>query len=145
MKEECFHLGLKALIRNSKNEFLILKALSKSREYFDLPGGRIHKNESLEQGLTREVFEETGITKFKSMEPIGMFLSDIRIKVNLEEIGLIHYFYFCEVDNPNITLSLEHISYEWCNAKDAIEKLFKKVPENLIIKLLEHAPSSSLS
>jgi 8-oxo-dGTP pyrophosphatase MutT (NUDIX family) len=63
MNEDNFHLGIKALIRNSKGEYLLLKT-NKARidkEYYDIPGGRIKRGEDIINTLKREVFEETGI------------------------------------------------------------------------------------
>lgn len=68
MNEDCFHLGIKALIRNSEGKLLLLKvnpAQLRNHEgdpYWDLSGGRIHRGSTIEETLRREVAEETGIT-----------------------------------------------------------------------------------
>lgn len=66
MSEDTFHLGVKALIQNNGNQLLVLRKKPKrpqdaGRVVWDLPGGRIHRGESLEMGLEREVFEEIGL------------------------------------------------------------------------------------
>lgn len=57
------HCIANAILRNSHNEILVLRR-SKERLMFplcwDLPGGHINRNESLEDGLAREVKEEIG-------------------------------------------------------------------------------------
>lgn len=46
-KEDTFHLGVKALIRNPNKKFLLLKRESKfNKNYWDLPGGCLQKGES---------------------------------------------------------------------------------------------------
>ncbi len=48
MSEDIFHLGIKALIRNSEDMILLLQVNPKAldgpkRDYWDLPGGRVQK------------------------------------------------------------------------------------------------------
>ena len=53
-----------AVIINKKGEFLILelvKSKKYSKEAWMLPGGRLETNDASEQGLQREVIEETGL------------------------------------------------------------------------------------
>lgn len=64
--EDSFHLGIKALIRNSDGKALLLKVNKEQLKgysgeaYWDIAGGRIHKNSTVEETLRREVEEETG-------------------------------------------------------------------------------------
>lgn len=58
--EDSFHLGIKVLLRNIEEKFLLLERAHKTRgTYWDIPGGRIHKNESITEALKREIEEET--------------------------------------------------------------------------------------
>ncbi len=50
-------IRVKALIINSKNEIL----LGYCHKTYQFPGGHVEENESLEEGLKREIKEETGI------------------------------------------------------------------------------------
>jgi mutator protein MutT len=54
-----------AIIRNGRNEILVLRR-SQNRSLlplcWDLPGGHVENNETLEQGLHREVMEEIGVS-----------------------------------------------------------------------------------
>jgi len=56
MQEDCFHLGVKVLLYDSEGRVLLLK----KGPYWDLPGGRLQKGETLMETLQREVEEETG-------------------------------------------------------------------------------------
>jgi len=56
-------LTVKAVIVNSQNEILLLKRSNKilNPGKWDLPGGTLEKAETLEEALTREIQEETGL------------------------------------------------------------------------------------
>lgn len=56
--EDIFHLGIKALLRNEEGRVLLLKVNPKKlrgeqRDYWDLPGGRIQKGDSVLDTLRR--------------------------------------------------------------------------------------------
>ncbi len=44
-----------------KNQVLLIHRIKKSDEYYVYPGGHLKTNESVIDGLNREIFEETGI------------------------------------------------------------------------------------
>lgn len=65
-----------AVIRNSKGEVLIGQHSSSKRKpyplFWDLPGGKLEKDETVDECLNREIFEELGV-KIKSSKLIGVF------------------------------------------------------------------------
>jgi 8-oxo-dGTP diphosphatase len=65
-------VGVKVLIRNDQNQYLFMKRsqelLDGSGIRWDVPGGRIDPEETLHQGLEREVMEETGLTLTGELE-----------------------------------------------------------------------------
>ncbi len=80
-KNDIFYLGVKALIVNLGGKLLVLqknpKRLNQIEARWDIPGGRMQKNESLETALKREVSEETGLQNFIYMtawipSPLGL-------------------------------------------------------------------------
>lgn len=138
-KEDCFHLGVKALIHDRDGRLLLLKLNPekvKGEDYWDIPGGRIQKNESLEDALKREVYEETGLQNITRMTPFTMALSSIRIPVQKGDVGLIFATFLCDVsgDCP-IQLSNEHIQFGWFEAGRAAELLAVNYPSQLTEKL----------
>jgi len=143
MREDSFHLGIKAIIKNKQGKILLLKVNRaklknyKSKAYWDIPGGRIHKKSSIEETLKREVKEETGIKDIKSFKPFSMVLSNIRIPISKnKDVGLILASYICEVENiKNIRISDEHTEYKWFNPSKASELLKVKYPKEFIEKL----------
>lgn len=133
MSEDCFHLGLKAIIFNEGNKVLLLKGKNrKGLIYWDIPGGRIQKDEDVLCGLKREVFEETGIDSLQEISPICFSLSEIRFDVGSANFGLIYYFFQSRAENAEVKLSHEHHYYEWCDLKEAIVKIEKDAPKELL-------------
>ena len=141
--EDSFHLGIKALITNSKSEILLLKvnpaALKKQTDpYWDLPGGRIKKGDTIEQTLQREVEEETGITELLNIQEVGMVMSNIRIPIGEDDVGLILGIFNCKIDdNSEIKISFEHLEYKWFSAKEAADLLKVKYPKVFTDKVAE--------
>lgn len=137
MKEDCFHLGIKAIIQNETGKILLLKTNPnlllgyEDEGYWDIPGGRIHKDSPIEETLRRELKEETGITSIKTISPFKMVLSNIRIPLNDagESVGLILSAHICTVDSAEtITLSDEHIEFQWFDPMEAAQLLEHKYP-----------------
>ena len=66
--QKCF-IPIKAgggLVRNKKGEFLLIFR----RGVWDLPKGKLQKNESFEEGALREVEEECGLSGIKLQRPL---------------------------------------------------------------------------
>lgn len=142
MNEDVFHLGIKALIRNDSGKILLLKVnLEKLQNhslgaYWDIPGGRIHKDSTVEDTLRREVEEETGITSIKSFSKLDMVLSNIRIPLGDSTLGLILGVYVCDVEKPfEIKISEEHTEAQWFDPKEAADLLKVKYPADFCSKI----------
>ncbi|CAA6826464.1 MAG: MutT domain protein-like, partial [uncultured Sulfurovum sp.] len=55
-------IGVGAVVINDKNELLMVRdRIHTSRSLYKLPGGMLEPSQSLEEGVVREVWEETGI------------------------------------------------------------------------------------
>jgi len=139
MGEDLFHLGVKALIVNGAGQVLLLKVnpeqlkgiSGNSANYWDLPGGRIHRGASVKETLVREVEEELGVRDLTVLRPIGMVLSNIRIPLrDGSDVGLVLSVYECCMsENAVLTISSEHLSYEWFTVKEAAKLLAVKYPK----------------
>jgi len=68
------------------NKILLIHRRKEGREYWVVPGGGVEEGEGLEQGLIREVKEETGLDLIRYN----------LIAQNTED-EIEHYFYICEL------------------------------------------------
>ncbi|MCE5293312.1 MAG: NUDIX hydrolase [Chlamydiales bacterium] len=136
-KEDCFHLGVKALIFNEKNKMLLLERhLPSKKMYWDIPGGRLQRGESLMETLMREVKEETGFEKISDIRPFTMLLTNIRIPAQEGDVGLIFSIFYCKILGiATPILSDEHVGFDWLDPKEAARKLEAQYPPEFLANL----------
>ena len=121
-----FPVSIKAIVIDD-NRVLCLK---NERNEWDLPGGKIHFNEDIEECLIREVKEETNlnIKNLNILTPLNLVFNDVPVFVLL---------YTAEIscDSP-LSISYEHADYNFFLKSD-IENLnmsqaYKHLIEDLI-------------
>ena len=98
--------AIKAIIRKG-DLILLIKKSDKVDIYpgsWDLPGGRLDPEESWNQGLAREVREETGLEV--------KFIREIREWEN-KKWDTIGKTVLCEYVTGEVQLSWEHTKYRW--------------------------------
>lgn len=136
-KIDSFHVGVKALIFNAEGEVLLLERDHPIKKiYWDIPGGRLQKGESLMDTLVREVKEETGLDGINEFYPFTMVLTDIRIPIYDDSVGLIFSIFRCNLSRPfQPILSSEHINFGWFSPLEASQKLKAQYPIEFIEKL----------
>lgn len=120
----------KVVLVDQKNRTLFLKRSDYVDKYagdWDLPGGHLKPNESLESGLARETKEETQL--------------DVREPVFLLKIDNLHFFY-AMYDSQEVKLSHEHTDYKFFNKEDlnSDEKF-----QNVALKALEKIESENIN
>jgi 8-oxo-dGTP diphosphatase len=102
-----------------KNDTFLLLKRNRSPYIWGPPGGRLHRNEHPEQGLIREIFEETAL-RITVDRPVTTWF------------GKFHNEYLLSIDylciNPigDLRLSLEHKEYEWVALDDLKSYLLSK-------------------
>lgn len=88
-------IRVKALMINSKKEILLAEAFTT----IQFPGGHLEEGESLNEGLKREVLEETGIILNQNYEPffcLKYFLKNYPVIGNNRSIEIYYYFIFTD-------------------------------------------------
>jgi len=139
--EQKFHVGVKALILNEDNQILLLRAnpkeMSNKLEHWDLPGGRIEGNDSIEATLVKEVEEELGTRDIEIIEHFDTFISNFKIPVEDGSVSLMLIVYKCKLSDNNMKfkLSSENLEYKWVSIDEAKELLKVKYPESFIKRL----------
>ena len=112
-------------IERRKSLYLLLhypsSAKSKS-EYWDLPKGHIEKGETEEETVKREVREETGLQGLKLFTG---FREEIRYWFRFEQqtISKTVAFYLLQTTQKEITISSEHVGFQWLPYKEALDVL----------------------
>ncbi len=105
-------VGVKALIFNKEGNVLVMKRnpikYPKVGNMWDIPGGRINPETTLEDNLKREIVEETGL-KPKILSLIAA--QDI-IKPEIRVIRLTYVSYETSLGNK-VKLSEEHTEFKW--------------------------------
>lgn len=136
-KIDSFYVGVKALIFNEEGRVLLLERDHPIKKiYWDIPGGRLHKGESLMDTLVREVKEETGLDDTHEFYPFTTVLTDIRIPIYEDSVGLIFSIFRCNLSVPfQPILSSEHINFGWFTPFEAAQKLKVQYPIEFIENL----------
>ena len=142
MAERKFHIGVKALITDG-GRILILKTNSIGMhhdhpDHWDLPGGRIEENDSVEKTLHKELKEELGVENVNVLGDFDTGISNLSYKVDGDDVGLMLMVYRCSLaDNTSFKLSSEHLEYKWASIDEAKELLKIKFSNSFIEKLDE--------
>ena len=128
MKKErdSYHVSLKLVLKNNKNEILGLKAVSwgSLANFYDLPGGRIDTDEfntPFAEVIKREASEEIGNVDFHlHLKPIaiGRHLIPASMASEKREIHILYVFFEADYISGDIKISDEHTGYQWINIKE---------------------------
>jgi ADP-ribose pyrophosphatase YjhB (NUDIX family) len=122
---QLFYLGVKALVRNDHNEVLMLRIRrSATEDYYDLPGGRVNEGEAPEAALTREIFEETGLTgmtigRHVALAPFGAHIPSSEGR----QVGLIFSIYACTIPDMSAFVMEPGMEVTWQAAREVVPLL----------------------
>lgn len=145
MKEDLFFHGIKGLIQNDKGKVLLLRTLVEEKDgtkrtYWDIPGGRIDRGETIEAALRREIREEIGIEDIQEFNHLITAPTDIRKPVDDTDFGLILSLYLCKIDTSNIELDKaekvpvgedRHSEFAWFSPEEAAKLVIEaRFPES---------------
>lgn len=108
-------IAMKAVIADAEGKVLIIRIADTPKagpnaSKYSLPGGKLKPGEAWDEGLVREVREETGLT-VEIIKPLQV--GEWRPVVQGKQLQIIGVFFACTADNFEVTLSEENDSYEW--------------------------------
>ena len=102
-KDDCYLLA----IRN-KEKYMGLK--------WEFPGGKVEKDESFEEALSREILEELNVN-------IEIHNKVAEERYQDDEINIVLHYYMCSLIDTDIVLS-EHEAIEWVKKQDFLNYEF---------------------
>lgn len=119
MSEKLFNVGVKAVIIQD-DEVLIVK---NTKGFWEVPGGRIDADESIEQALHRELHEELPNIDSIVLEKV---LDASRLDKDIKDnVSLVLIFYKVTADfDGEFRLSPEHSGYKWANKNEALDLVY---------------------
>jgi nucleoside triphosphatase len=125
-----------ALVVNPKGEVLIVRSVKWSNK-FTVPGGHIELGERAEDGIKREVKEETGL----DVEPVKLLL--IQQAIYPEDYHKHEHFifmdYFCLTKNSEVKLDGKELQeYVWIKPEEALTLDLEEYTRKLVNKYLEN-------
>ncbi len=113
-------VSLKALIKNNKHEYLLLKRAKpypqESECRWDVPGGRLIPGEKISDALAREIKEETNM-EMKSIPQIINAQDILRVAGR----HTIRLAFISEAEGQIQLDSNEHSDYKWLSLNEALK------------------------
>jgi mutator protein MutT len=103
-----------AIILNRQGQILILR---RPEGVWQFAGGRLEEGERWDDGLRREVREETGIT---DLEIVSILMVD---NFEWQSQQLYSACFLCRTNTTVVRLSHEHIEYRWLTRDDDLEQI----------------------
>ena len=77
---------------------------------WEFPGGKVEANETLQEALTREIYEELNIN-------INVYEKIAEEKYKDSEINIVLHYFLCSIKDGDISLN-EHEAMEWVDKTD---------------------------
>jgi bis(5'-nucleosidyl)-tetraphosphatase len=132
--------GAVVFLRGAEVRYLVLHY---EAGHWDFVKGNVEPGESERETVLRELKEETGIVDAK-------FIDGFREKISYfyRRQGLTVYkevvFLLMEAYTEKVTLSFEHIGYEWLRYQEALNRLTFKNARNVLKKANEFLKANGL-
>ncbi len=128
----------KAFLHNAQGKYLFLKrsAYGARPSEWDLPGGRMDPGETLDEALSREIEEETGITGVKNPK---LVYAQSHVRNDEEaQYNYVLLLFISETGKTDVTLSGEHQEYTWLYLKDAVDLVQHPLHKESIQRIIDN-------
>ena len=102
-KDDCYLIA-----KRNKEKYMGLK--------WEFPGGKVEKDESFEEALSREILEELNVN-------IEIHNKVAEERFQDDEINIVLHYYICSLIDTDIVLS-EHEAIEWVKKQDFLNYEF---------------------
>ncbi|MHA1127171.1 MAG: NUDIX domain-containing protein [Candidatus Heimdallarchaeota archaeon] len=138
MSRNTLQIVVAGLIENPQGEVLLIKRSNKgtSPNFWEDAGGRLLQSEKPEDGLKREISEETGILDIEIVKPLTVFHNYYH-GVKTSENEFVGISYWCKTKTSDVKLSDEHTDYQWVMPKQAIDIVHHPAVKQYIKIMLE--------
>lgn len=140
MGEAVFQIGVKALIFNEDKQLLLVSETNNTNVYWDIPGGRIDGNESLDQTLERELLEEVLLKPPYESSHFMTVISNKKIPNGANDFRLLlvtHVVRLLEGQTPQA--NEPGLILSWVSPQEASIKLADKYPREFCAKVADLA------
>lgn len=117
-----FQVAVGAIIARPDGKVLLVKRAAAlntpDRRIWEYPVGRLQQFEPFEDGLRREVLEETGISDLQILSPVSYFT--FMRHGDTAECEVKGIVFACVTNETNVALSEEHDEHKWLDIDQAI-------------------------
>lgn len=133
-------IACKALIIHDEKILIIREAATNpdgtQTGKWGLPGGRVEPGECWQDGLTREINEETGLTC-----TIGspLYVGEWSPVIHDMPHHIICIFFVCRATTSKVTLSEEHDAHQWISPEDYPQFALVKPEDDVLATYLRAA------
>jgi 8-oxo-dGTP diphosphatase len=121
-----FLVAVGAIVENSRTGKVLMQWRSEKKDFsggiWEYTTGRLNQFEDPEEGLRRELMEESGI-EVEIVKPISIY--HIFRGEKTAENELVGIIYWVKTDAEEIRLSEEHTKYKWVTPEEALALLEK--------------------
>lgn len=144
-----FMVAVGSIIQDSQTgKVLLLKRNDPFHQgEWEIPYGRLDQHEEILEGLSRELWEETGITTFSVIKVVRLW--HIYRGEKSAETEVFGTTFHIQVASPTITLSDEHSEYQWVDPASALELITVKGiladMQHFVTSLEKNVPSIAIA
>lgn len=120
-------VSIKGIIIQDQRVLLV----KNERDEWELPGGRMEKDETPEQTLLRELYEELGV------QSTVIEIVDAQMFQVMPEKYVFIVSYYCEISHvEQIRISSEHTDYSWVSKEGLNQISLPDVYKQAILKVI---------